>query len=108
MAPRGDSVGNEPGHKNIQTDLGQVHVAIRVSLLADLYDAAHRHQHSQKPKPARQKIRMSPSAHESPCGDRDEEQRRCQYLEDRKAVPRMRVKDGQSKWPHELSQINDS
>src|SRR6516164_1147096 len=37
MAPRGDSVGNEPSHKNIQTDLGQVHVAIRVSLLADLY-----------------------------------------------------------------------
>src|SRR5207245_1258893 len=80
MAPRGDSVGNEPGHKNIQTDLGQVHVAISMSLLADLYDTAHRHQHSQKPKPARQKIRMSPSAHESTRGDRDEEQRRRQDL----------------------------
>src|SRR5439155_25356606 len=102
MAPRGDSVGNEPRHKNIQTDLGQVHVAIRVGLLADLYDTAYRHHHSQKPKPAGQKIGMSPSAHESSCADRDKEQRCHQDLQDRKAVPRMKVKNGQSKWPHEL------
>src|SRR6266404_8991627 len=69
MAPRGCSLSNEPSRENKQTDLRQVCIAIRVSLRADLYDPAHRHQHSQKPKPTRQKIRTFPSIHESSCAD---------------------------------------
>jgi hypothetical protein len=73
MPPRGYSVGDEPGQENIQTDLWEVCVTIRVSLRADLYDAAHRYQHSQKPKPASQKIGMFPSIHQSGRADCEEQ-----------------------------------
>jgi hypothetical protein len=107
MAPRPYSISDEPGREHVQTNLRQVCVAVRMSLFSDLYQAAHRYQHSQKPEPARQNIRMFPSVNEGSRAERDEEQRRHQNLYDRKALPRMRIKHRQSKWPHELAQVND-
>src|SRR5437764_10889234 len=76
MAPRGYSLRHEPSHEHIQTNLGQVCVAVRVSLLADLYKPAHWHQHPQKPEPARKKIGTFPSVHEGSCANREEQQGR--------------------------------
>jgi len=56
-APVGGQICRHPCQSDIQTNLRQISVTVRPRLNANLQNPDYRHQHSQKPEPAEQKIR---------------------------------------------------
>ncbi len=59
MTPAGPQTSHRPGQGEIQPDLRQISIAIRICLASDLDQPDHRHQHSQIPQPADQQIGLS-------------------------------------------------
>jgi hypothetical protein len=53
-------MANGPRYHDVQTDLWQVSITIRMRLLADLDEANDWDEHSQIPKPAGNKVRLCP------------------------------------------------
>jgi hypothetical protein len=63
-APLHGEVGGRPGDRDRESDEGQVHVPIRMCLLAYLDEAEHRDQHAREPEPADSDVGSLAVAHQ--------------------------------------------
>src|SRR5438445_273783 len=70
--------GNQPHYGDHDTDERQISVTIGMSLPSNLYDSNYRHQHANKPKPAREQKWESSSVDDRNRRQRDQERGRKQ------------------------------
>ena len=91
--------GNQPRYGDRDTDERQISVTIGMSLPSNLYDSNYRHQHANKPKPAREQKWESSSVDDRDRRQRDQERSRTGDDHEGEEFFRIRIKDSEIERP---------
>src|SRR5205807_4754468 len=101
-------VRDAPNNHQIQTDLCQVGVSIRACLLAGLYQADHRHEHPEIPKPAGENVRSFLPPMDCQQADCDEKCSCQKNLPEGQLVIRVRIESRQPGGPEHLPNVGNA
>ncbi len=105
-APAGREIRCRPCQHDVQADLGEVGVAVRMGIVGDLHDPDHRDHHPQVPEPADGQIGMVPSEGERRPGQGRENRRRRRDMQQRQVARGMGIEAGQSGRPDHLPEVD--
>ncbi len=107
VTPAGAQIRRRPGQQQIQADLRQISVTIRMGVEGYLHHPDHRDQHSQIPEPANHETGMRLA--KGPCrsGYGQQQPQRPGHLPERQIVCRVGINTRQSRWMDHLPKVGD-